>query len=389
MQSWVSQLWTPYFQAREADKTDEELYHQLKADAKNGGKNGLEIIVDAEQFNHAQYSKSIGSGFLISLHHHLDKPMMKFSSKLIYTGTATMVNLKPTISYTTDEAIRTFRPHERGCYTDGEANLTYLSYKDGYRYQINNCLIDQLMRDIIWHCKCMPYFDDNDHHEYLEIIPWCSGQKLYCANEKIESVTLEKTNHRTDLEITDKIGNITKPPSIRCLPDCKTQENNNEMSFAKYPQKSNFFFQETFCDVASHIRKRTCLKEDKKYFMDKQQPNLCPIIKAFKKYIGQASMCKKWPDNYMKRNDYKINETLKEELYHYARNNLAYIQVMIQSPYITRIKRDVAMTITSYVANAGGLMGLCLGFSFISCIEMIFWFCCCCQEFKKSFRIRP
>ena len=46
------------------------------------------------------------------------------------------------------------------------------------------------------------------------------------------------------------------------------------------------------------------------------------------------------------------------------------------------------MTFTSYVANAGGLLGLCLGFSFISGIEIIFWLCCCFKEvislLKKS-----
>ena len=47
---------------------------------------------------------------------------------------------------------------------------------------------------------------------------------------------------------------------------------------------------------------------------------------------------------------------------------------------MTKIKRDVAMTFTSYVANAGGLLGLCLGFSFISGIEIIFWLCCCFRE---------
>ena len=32
----------------------------------------------------------------------------------------------------------------------------------------------------------------------------------------------------------------------------------------------------------------------------------------------------------------------------------------------------------------GGLIGLCLGFSFISGIEILFWFCCCCHEIKKK-----
>ena len=62
-------------------------------------------------------------------------------------------------------------------------------------------------------------------------------------------------------------------------------------------------------------------------------------------------------------------------MYKYGRKNLALIHVMIQSPYSTKIKRDVAMTFTTYIANSGGLLGLCLGFSFMSGIEIIFFLC--------------
>ena len=57
---------------------------------------------------------------------------------------------------------------------------------------------------------------------------------------------------------------------------------------------------------------------------------------------------------------------------------------MIQSPYFTKIKRDVAMTFTTYIANSGGLLGLCLGFSFMSGIEIVFCLCWLCGEFKKK-----
>ena len=32
------------------------------------------------------------------------------------------------------------------------------------------------------------------------------------------------------------------------------------------------------------------------------------------------------------------------------------------------------MTINNYISQVGGLMGLCLGFSFLSAIELIYWF---------------
>ena len=159
------------------------MYHNLKADVLNGEKNGLEIILNAEQFSYA-YHDTRAAGFKISLHHHQDKPMMQFSSQLIYPGTETHINLKPSVTYTTDDAISKFKPEERGCYADGEVNLTYLSYKYGYRYQMNNCLIDQAIRDIIWNCQCMPYFENNNP-EYLEFIPLCSGLMIICAKKKM------------------------------------------------------------------------------------------------------------------------------------------------------------------------------------------------------------
>ena len=70
-------------------------------------------------------------------------------------------------------------------------------------------------------------------------------------------------------------------------------------------------------------------------------------------------------------------------MHQYGRENLAMVNIFIQSPYVTKIRRDVAMTWTNYVANTGGLLGLCIGFSLVSAIEIIFWLCCCCHKFGK------
>ena len=87
------------------NKTYIEMYHGLEADALNGGTNGLDLVLDVEQFNYAFYEAN-AAGFKISLHHHADKPMIQFSSQLINTATETQITLKPSISYTTDDTIR-------------------------------------------------------------------------------------------------------------------------------------------------------------------------------------------------------------------------------------------------------------------------------------------
>ena len=85
-----------------------------------------------EQFNYAQHN-TLAGGLNLALHHHSDKPMMQFSSQLISAGLETHINLKPILSYTTKNALSMLSPIERKCYTNSEANLTYLPFSSGYR----------------------------------------------------------------------------------------------------------------------------------------------------------------------------------------------------------------------------------------------------------------
>ena len=70
-----------------------DLLFSVDATAKNGEKNGLDIVLNLEQFNHAGLIPR-GEGFKIALHHHLDKPIIEFSSDLLHPGTETQVLYK-------------------------------------------------------------------------------------------------------------------------------------------------------------------------------------------------------------------------------------------------------------------------------------------------------
>ena len=41
--------------------------------------------------------------------------------------------------------------------------------------------------------------------------------------------------------------------------------------------------------------------------------------------------------------------------------------------FAKRIVRDEKVTVTSFVANVGGLLGLCMGFSLVSVVEMLYF----------------
>lgn len=67
-----------------------------------------------------------------------------------------------------------------------------------------------------------------------------------------------------------------------------------------------------------------------------------------------------------------INELLEAYLM-YGRHNLLMASVMFKERYFTSMKRDVTYTWPSLVANVGGLLGLCMGCSLISLVEIFFF----------------
>ena len=100
------------------NKTIEETFFETDAKAETGASNGVKMILDAESFNYAD-PRPTSTGFKFSLHHHLDKPVMQFSSQFLTVGVEALINVQPEITYTTKKAIKRFNPEDRGCYDEG------------------------------------------------------------------------------------------------------------------------------------------------------------------------------------------------------------------------------------------------------------------------------
>ena len=54
-------------------------------------------------------------------------------------------------------------------------------------------------------------------------------------------------------------------------------------------------------------------------------------------------------------------------------NTKCYPKHVKKDSFATKIVRDEKVTITSFVANVGGLLGLCMGFSLVSVVEMVYF----------------
>jgi hypothetical protein len=62
---------------------------------------------------------------------------------------------------------------------------------------------------------------------------------------------------------------------------------------------------------------------------------------------------------------HKDGQKATQMLYQYAKDNLLWLNVYVKDSFATHIVRDERMTRTSFVANVGGLLGLCMGFSLV------------------------
>ena len=64
-------------------------------------------------------------------------------------------------------------------------------------------------------------------------------------------------------------------------------------------------------------------------------------------------------------------QILLRNLYNYARENLALVNIYIKEPVVTRILRDQRIPVIWFVANCGGILGLCMGFSIVTVFEAL------------------
>jgi hypothetical protein len=62
-------------------------------------------------------------------------------------------------------------------------------------------------------------------------------------------------------------------------------------------------------------------------------------------------------------------------MFNYAHQNLAKISLYIKDPYVSKYVTEEKITEIAFVGAIGGVLGLFMGFSFISAVEVLYIFC--------------
>ena len=56
----------------------------------------------------------------------------------------------------------------------------------------------------------------------------------------------------------------------------------------------------------------------------------------------------------------------------YARENIAKVHIYLKDPFVKEIIREEKITIIQFIGSVGGLLGLFMGLSFISLVEIFY-----------------
>ena len=112
-------------------------------------------------------------------------------------------------------------------------------------------------------------------------------------------------------------------------------------------------------------------------------PNLCPTMELVPNASIYCNRQNKWRTEPLKNKT--IAKLIEKEIHNYARENLAIINIFIKESYTKRFRKTEKMSRISYIASSGGLLGLCMGFSFVSLAEIAYHcFLCIVLLFRKK-----
>ena len=213
------------------------------------------------------------------------------------------------------------------------------------------------------------------------------GRTLQCLNHHMSQVPItllaKKLFHKK------QVGALAETSQRICLSACTRQENPVVVSSYSFP--NNMFL--SSYEVVELIRRlhMSCNAKNKMYgprrpLLDEQYPQLCPFIDQIPKKILTIELTAYHFFSSLNMSEYDLGQ-FKKQLLDYASRNLVRINAYFDSPYLSKFHTDEVhifvimifivvvfghqvMSLTTFIANIGGTLGLCMGFSFVSLVEV-------------------
>ncbi len=184
---------------------------------------------------------------------------------------------------------------------------------------------------------------------------------MSCSTSWVEKLGTDELT-----EAADENNNTKK-----CLPLCEQQTITPLITSSIFPEKTTFHHSKNFCFALYKLAKICQVPHRAKNFEESLEQNDL-TCKEILEANNTLNICTDKGKPILL--SVKENKKVSGFLYKYAKNNFLVLRVFIRDPYYTLIKRDEQIPLISFIGNVGGLLGLCMGMSFVSIFEMLYYF---------------
>ena len=306
---------------------------------------GLSLVLDAHTNLLAPGSVPEDfQGFIAMIGPRNQFPLSARKNIRIRAGYDNLIGLSGTVVHA-DGSVDGINPTDRNCFFSHESPLKFHK-----KYSQTNCLLECQM-------------------EYVKNLTIVSGS--YCTPwylPKIDDTGSAMCDPWDSLNFTTLMRNVPDKACNKCLPDCNAthyQSSVTALPFRSCDEKNlgvsffcNFDSRDTPDPPIFGDQVRQEYETQEKF--NGTVPNYITVKSNFRSVIPRGT------SPIFTRNAGKTYDAYQKDF--------ATVQIYFESPTVFQFFRRARMTWTDFLSQIGGLLGLCIGFSFCSLVEIIYWF---------------
>ena len=191
----------------------------------------------------------------------------------------------------------------------------------------------------------------------------CQGEKLTCLRQIYKEMGKWT-------EVHDTLSNSTKT----CIAACNTISYSNIIvGSSSFPDPETFMNTKESCIIALKLVS-TC-SDARRIYLSARYPNICGYLSWLnEKYSNEFCSNFQWNIEVKDAKNRTFNFLdFKKLLIKYASENTAVVKVYMREPFAEVLIRNVETSYVDFISSVGGLLGLCMGFSFVTVAEVFFY----------------
>ena len=163
---------------------------------------------------------------------------------------------------------------------------------------------------------------------------------------------------------------LSNGKNLTCYARCNDQTYATSVSTSNYPNLQTFpYFGFDFCLVMQKIA-RSC-QGIKKSALEDKYPGICTHFNQLNPDL-KTIFCGYWDYDQLKD---QLSDKVIDFVKIYAKENTARVTIYMKDPYVKKTNRAAKISVSSFISNIGGLLGLFQGISVISCFEVSYLLC--------------